>query len=79
MNDVDAVITSLELQLETPSSPFGSYINFRYIDTYPYLQKTQEMVNEIRNRTDVFIVNYEYTYSGIDEDTNLNGLEFTKN
>jgi len=79
MSDVDAVITSLELQLETPNNPFGSYVAFRFIDTYPYFSKTKQMINEIRKRNDVQLIDYEYSYSGIDEHTNLNGLEFTKN
>ena len=37
------------------------------------------MINEIRKRNDVQLIDYEYSYSGIDEHTNLNGLEFTKN
>lgn len=79
MSNVDAVITSLELQLETPNNPFGSYVAFRFIDTYPHFSKTNQMINEIRKRSDVQLIDYEYSYSGIDEYTNLNGLEFTKN
>ena len=32
---IDAVITSLEMQLEAPTSPFGHYVAFRFIDMYP--------------------------------------------
>ena len=31
---VDFVITDLELQLETNNNPYGSYVNFRFIDTF---------------------------------------------
>ena len=75
---VDAVITSLELQLETPTSPFGSFVAFRFIDTYPYFDKTKKMISDIEKRSDVNLINYEYTYTGIDKDTDLKYLEFTK-
>ena len=62
---VDAVITDLELQLETRSSPYGSYVNFRFIDTFPYFTKVNEMIEEIKKRDDVDLINYEYSYTGI--------------
>jgi|TARA_R100000231_G_scaffold138536_2_gene117093 hypothetical protein len=79
MSKVDAVITSLEMQIEQPMSPWGSHVAFRYIDTYPDFPKTQDMIYQVKIREDVKLVDYEYTYTGIDEDTNLKGLEFTKN
>lgn len=79
MDKVDAVITSLEMQVEQPMSPFGNYINFRYIDTYPNFPKTHDMIHQIKIREDIKLVNYDYTYTGIHEDTDLTGLEFTKN
>ena len=36
---VDAVITDLELQLETHNNPYGSYVSFRFIDTFHISQK----------------------------------------
>ena len=56
---VDAVITDLELQLETYGNPYGSYVNFRFIDTYPYFTKVNEMVEEIKRRSDVDLINFE--------------------
>lgn len=76
---IDAVITSLEMKVEQPLSPFGNYINFRYIDTFPTFPKTNEMLDQIKSRDDINLVDYEYTYTGIHEDTDLSGLEFTKN
>ena len=76
---VDAVITDLELQLETQNSPYGSFVNFRFIDVFPYFTKVNEMVNEIKNRSDVELINYEYSYTGIHEDTDLKHFDFTIN
>ena len=76
---VDAVITDLELQLETHNNPYGSYVNFRFIDTFPYFTKVNEMVEEVRKRSDVELINYEYSYSGISEDTDLKFFDVTIN
>jgi len=76
---VDAVITDLELQLETSNNPYGSYVNFRFIDTFPYFTKVNEMIEEIKKRDDVELVKYEYTYTGIHEDTDLKFFDIVKN
>jgi len=76
---VDAVITDLELQLESNNNPYGSYVNFKFIDTYPNFPKVNEMVEEIKKRSDVDLINYEYTYKQIHKNTDLKHLDFTKN
>ena len=50
---VDAVITDLEIQLETSNNPLGSYIHFKFIDTFPYFTKVNNMIEEIKKREDV--------------------------
>ena len=50
---IDAVITDLELQLETHNNPYGSYVNFRFIDVFPNFPKVNQMVAEIKNRNAV--------------------------
>ena len=76
---VDAVITSLELQLEAQNNPYGSYVCFRFVDTFPTFPKVNEMIAEIKKREDVDLIDYEYSYTGIHEDTDLKHLDFTKN
>lgn len=76
---VDAVITDLELQLETSNNPYGSYVSFTFIDTYPYFTKVNEMVEEIKRRSDVDLINYEYTFKKIHKNTDLKYFDFTKN
>ena len=46
---VDFVITDLEMQIETPNNIYGSWVNFRFIDTFPYFTKVNDMVEEIKN------------------------------
>ena len=76
---IDAVITDLELQLETHNNSLGSYVNFRFIDTYPYFTKVNEMIEEIKRRSDVDLINFEYTYKKIHEDTDLKHFDITRN
>jgi len=76
---VDAVITDLELQLETNNNPYGSFVNFKFIDTYPNFPKVNEMVEEIKKRSDVDLINFEYTYTEIHEDTDLKYFDITRN
>lgn len=76
---VDAVITSLELQLEAPPNPYGSYVCFRFVDVFPSFPKMNEMISEIKKREDVQLIDYEYSYTGIHEDTDISHLEITRN
>ena len=75
---VDFVITDLEMQIETPNNIYGSWVNFRFIDTFPYFTKVNDMVEEIKKRTDVDLINYEYSYTGIHEDTDLKYFDVTR-
>ena len=76
---IDAVITDLELQVETSNNPYGSYVSFSFIDTYPYFTKVNEMVEEIKKRSDVDLINYEYTYKQIHKNTDLKYFDVTRN
>ena len=76
---VDAIITELELQLETYNNPYGNYVVFRFVDTYPYFTKVNQKVSDVEKRDDVILVNYEMTYTSIKKDTDIRGLDITKN
>jgi len=76
---VDFVITDLEMQIETPNNIYGSWVNFRFVDVYPHFTKVNDMVEEIKKRTDVDLINYEYSYTGIHEDTDLKHFDITRN
>ena len=76
---VDAVITDLEMQIETPNSIYGNWINFKFIDTFPSFPKVHDMISQIKKRDDVELINYQYSYTGIHEDTDLKYFEITLN
>tara|TARA_R100000231_G_scaffold116322_2_gene86671 strand:+ start:198 stop:434 length:237 start_codon:yes stop_codon:yes gene_type:complete len=76
---VDAVITELEFKLETNNDPYGHYVVFRFVDVFPFFHKVNEMVSEVESRSDIKLVNYEMSYTGIHEDTDMTGLVVTLN
>ena len=75
---IDAVITSLEMQLEAPTSPFGHYVAFRFIDIYPTFPKVNDMINEVKQREDITLVDYNYSFERIDENTDISNFEVTR-
>ena len=76
---VDAVICSLEIQVEAHNSDTGSYVNFRFIDTFPHFTKVNEMISELEKRNDVDLINYEYTYTKLNSKTDLKHFDLTRN
>ncbi len=66
---VDAVITNLELQLESRYSPYGHFIALRFIDTYPTFPKINNNVK---------VIDYNYDYEVITEESNLDGLDIVR-
>ena len=76
---VDAVITDLEIKVEVPNSDSGSYVNFRFIDTFPHFTKVNEMIAELEKRSDVDLIDYEYTYTKVNSKTNLKYYDVTIN
>ena len=75
---IDAVITDLELQVESRYSPYGHFIALRFIDTYPTFPKINNTINEITKYDDVRVVDYNYTYEVIRENTDIKGLDVVK-
>ena len=75
---IDAVITELELQVESQYHPYGHFIYLRFIDMRPAFPKVKNTINEITKFEDVRVVDVNYTYEVITEKTDIKGLEITK-
>ena len=45
---------------------------------FPNFPRVNEMISDIKKRNDVELIDYEYTYKGIDEDTDISQLEVVK-
>ena len=46
--DIDAVITNLEIQLESMYNPYGHFICLRFIDTKPTFPKVTKTLEELK-------------------------------
>jgi len=74
----DAVITFLEIQMETESSPFGSLVCFTFVDIFPIFPKIDDTIKFIRKQHDINIVDYNYSYEQINENTDITKYEITR-
>jgi len=74
----DAVITELELQLESKYSPYGHFICLRFIDLRPTFPKVKKTIHEITKYEDVQVVDYNYTTETITENTDIKGLDVVR-
>lgn len=75
---IDAVITELELQLESQYSPYGHFICLRFVDMKPTFPRIKNTIREITQYEDVRVVDYNYTFEIITEKTDLKGLDIIR-
>lgn len=75
---VDAVITYLELQMETDYYPYHGFICLNFIDIYPTFPKVEKTIENLKRYTDLRILNYSYNYKRIDEFTDIEEYEVTR-
>ena len=47
---IDAVITDLEMQIETSASMYGHYVAFRFIDVTPSFPRVSDMVQQVKEK-----------------------------
>ena len=75
--DIDAVITNLEIQLESMYNPYG-HICLRFIDTKPSFPRVTKTLEELKKYGDVLVINHKYTFEEINEKTDMSHLEITR-
>ena len=78
MSDIDAVITNLELQIESRYVPYGHFVSLRFVDIKPTFPKVKKTIEEIKKNDDLFIVDFKYDFKEIDDKTDLSYLELTR-
>ena len=76
--DIDAVITNLEIQLESPYHPYGHYVALRFVDIKPSFPRVTKTLEELKKYGDVLVVNHKYTFEEINEKTDMSHLEITR-
>ena len=78
MSDIDAVITNLEMQIESRYVPYGHFVSLRFIDIKPSFPKVKKTIQEIKKNDDLLIIDYKYNFKEIDNKTDLSYLELTR-
>lgn len=78
MSDIDAVITNLEMQIESRYVPYGHFVSLRFVDIKPTFPKVKKTLEEIKKNDDLFIVDFKYNFKEIDDKTDLSYLELTR-
>jgi len=78
MSDIDAVITNLEMQIESRYVPYGHFVSLRFVDIKPTFPKVKKTIEEIKKNDDLFIVDFKYDFKEIDDKTDLSYLELTR-
>ena len=76
--EIDAVITNLEIQVESINAPFGHFVALRFVDTKPCFPIMKKTLTELKNKGDLYIVNHKYTVEEINEKTDLSNLLITR-
>tara|TARA_Y100001937_G_C7062514_1_gene304421 strand:+ start:42 stop:275 length:234 start_codon:yes stop_codon:yes gene_type:complete len=74
---IDAVITFLEVQVETKGHPLGQYIVLNFIDIYPNFPKVSSTVQAIKDSEGIDFVHHEWTFKKITERDDLSQYEIT--
>ena len=74
---IDAVITILEVKVETKGHPLGQFIVLNFIDTYPNFPKVSDTVQAIKDSDGVDFVSHEWTFKKITERDDLSQYEIT--
>jgi len=79
MSEIDAVITNLEIQIESMYVPYGHFVSLRFIDVKPTFPKVKETIEEIKKNRDLCVVDFKYDFREIDNKTDLSYLKLTRN
>ena len=74
---IDAVITFLEVQVETKGHPLGQYIVLNFIDMYPNFPKVSSTVQAIKDSEGIDFVRHEWSFERITENSDLSQYEIT--
>ena len=78
MSKIDAVITNLEVQIESIFVPYGHYVSLSFVDVKPTFPKVKQTIEEIKKNRDLFVVDYKYDFREIDNKTDLSYLKLTR-
>ena len=74
----DAVIIDVEFRMESDYEPYGHFINLRFVDESPALNKLKGFIQELSQFDDVKLIDYNYNIEPITENTDITDFEILK-
>ena len=78
MNEIDAVITNLDIQIESLYVSYGHFVSLRFIDVKPAFPRVTKTIEEIKKNRDLCVVDFKYDFREIDNKTDLSYLKLTR-
>ena len=75
INEIDLVITELEVKIQSYHNPFGMFASFIFIDEKPSFPKVKNTLFELNKTQEAFVLEHNYTFREITSTTDLTGLD----
>ena len=78
INEIDLVITELEVKIQSYHNPFGMFASFIFIDEKPSFPKVKNTLFQLNKTQEAFVLEHNYTFREITLKTNLTGLNIIR-
>ena len=75
-NEIDIVITELEVLIGHENSTHTGKVSFIFLDKAQNFSKVNSLLNQIEEEPDAYVINYSISTKDIDYNTNLSGLDY---
>ena len=78
INEIDLVITELEVKIQSYHNPFGMFASFIFIDEKPSFPKVNNTLCELNKHQNAYVLEHNYTFREITPTTDLTGLDIIR-
>tara|TARA_R100000963_G_C4580203_1_gene61500 strand:- start:355 stop:645 length:291 start_codon:yes stop_codon:yes gene_type:complete len=75
INQIDLVITELEVKIQSYHNPFGMMASFIFIDEKPSFPRVRHTLCELNKHQDAYVLEHNYFFKEITPTTDLTGLD----
>ena len=78
INEIDLVITELEVKIQSYHNPFGMMASFIFIDEKPSFPKVRNTLFQLNKTQEAYVLEHNYTFREITPTTDLTGLDIIR-
>ena len=78
INQIDLVITELEVKIQSYHNPFGMFASFIFIDEKPSFPKVRNTLFQLNKTQEAYVLEHNYTFREITPTTDLTGLDIIR-